>query len=66
MEDVRPNLNALEQLINLLVRHLLAELGEHVSQLPGTNVAVSFLIKDLKTADKLLYNPRVVNDTSLW
>ena len=65
VEDVRPDLNALEQLVNLFVRHLLTELGEHVSQLPSTNVTVSFLIKDLKTADKLLYNQWVVNDISL-
>lgn len=62
MGDVRSDLNALEQFINLLVRHLLPELGENVSQLSSTNVTVSFLIKDLETADELLYNPGLVND----
>ena len=56
MKDVRSDLNALEQLINLLVRHLLAELGEDISQLSGTDITVSFLVENLETTDKLLYN----------
>lgn len=66
VEGARSDLNTLEQLINLLVRHLLAELGEDISQLSGTNEAISFLIKDLETADKFLYNPGLINDASLW
>jgi len=58
VEDVRSDLDALEQLINLLIRHLLAKLGEDVSQLSSTNVTVSFLIEDLETTDKLLYIPK--------
>jgi hypothetical protein len=54
MEDVRSDLNALEQLVNLLVRHLLTELGEDISQLSSANVAISFLIKDLEPTDELL------------
>jgi len=56
VENVRSDLNALEQLIDLLVRHLLAELGENVSQLPSTDVTVSFLVEYLKTTDEFLYN----------
>ena len=58
MEDVRSDLNALEQLINLLVRHLLAELGEDISQLSGTDITVPFLVENLETTDKLLYNEK--------
>lgn len=58
VEDVRSDLNALEQLINLLVRHLLAELGEDISQLSSTDITVSFLVENLETTDKLLYNER--------
>ena len=65
MEDIRSDLNALEQLINLLVRHLLTELSENISQLSSTDITVSFLIEDLEPADKLLYNPGLVNDGSL-
>ena len=54
MGDARSDLNTLEQLIDLLVRHLLTELGEDVSQLPSANVTVSFFIKYLETADELL------------
>ena len=57
MEDVRSDLNTLEQLINLLVRHLLTELGENISQLSSADIAVPFLIEDLETTDKLLYDP---------
>lgn len=57
VEDVRSDLNALEQLINLLVCHLLTELREDISQLSSTDVAVSLFIKNLETADKLLYSP---------
>jgi hypothetical protein len=31
VEGVRPDLNALEQLIDLLIRHLLTELGKYIS-----------------------------------
>ena len=58
MKDVRSDLNAFEQLIDLLVRHLLTELGENVSQLSSADITVPFLIEDLETTDKLLYNPR--------
>ena len=54
MEDLRPNLNALEQLVNLLVRHLFAKLGKNISQLSSTDVTVPFLIKYLESADKFL------------
>ena len=57
MEDVRSDLNTFEQLINLLVCHLLTELGENISQLSSTDITVPFLIKDLESTDKLLYNP---------
>jgi len=57
VEDVRSDLNTFEQLINLLVCHLLTELGENISQLSSTDITVPFLIKDLESTDKLLYNP---------
>lgn len=62
MEDVRSDLNALEQLVNLLVRHLLTELGEDISQFSSTNVTVSFLVEDLESPDKLLCDPRTETD----
>ena len=60
VEDVRSDLNALEQLVNLLVRHLLTELGEDISQLSSADVTISFLIKHLETTDKLLYSPETM------
>ena len=57
MEDVRSDLNTFEQLINLLVRHLLTKLGENISQLSSADITVPFLIKDLESTDKLLYDP---------
>ena len=62
MEDVRSNLNTLEQLVNLLVRHFLTELGEDVSQLSSANVTISFLIKDLEPTDELLCDRETGND----
>jgi len=56
VEDTRSDLNTLEQLIDLLVRHLLTELGEDVSQLSSADVTVSFFIKYLETTDELLYS----------
>lgn len=56
LEDSRSDLDTLEQFINFLVRHFLTKLGENVSQLSRANVAISFLIKDLETTDKLLCN----------
>jgi len=58
VKDARPDLNTFEQLINLLVRHLLTKLGENIPQLSSTDITVPFLIKDLETTDKLLYNPQ--------
>ena len=57
VESVRSDLNTLEQLIDLLVRHLFTKLGEDVSQLSSTNVTVPFLIEDLETTDELLCSP---------
>lgn len=62
VKDVRSNLNSLEQLIDLLVRHLLTELGEDISQFSSTNVTVSFLVEDLESPDKLLCVPRTETD----
>lgn len=56
MEDIRSDLNTLEQFVNLFVRHLLTELCEDISQLSSTNVTIPFLIKHLETTDKLLYD----------
>ena len=62
MEDVRSDLNTFEQLINLLVRHLLTKLGENISQLSSADITVPFLIKDLESTDKLLYDPKTRAD----
>jgi hypothetical protein len=51
----RADLNTLQQLIDLFVRHLLPELCKHISQLSGTNESVAFFIEYLETADEFLY-----------
>lgn len=56
MEGARSDLNTLEQFIDLLIRHLLTELGEDVSQLSSADVTISFFIEYLETADELLYS----------
>lgn len=52
--DSRANLDTLEQLVHLLVRHLLAELREHVAQLADADEAVAFFVEYLEAADELL------------
>lgn len=53
VQYLRPNWYTLQQLINLLVRHLLAELRQDVSKLARTNEPVALFIKDLETTDEL-------------
>lgn len=48
------NLHALQEFVHFLVTQLLAQAGENVAQLTCTDVAISFLVKDLETADKFL------------
>ena len=55
--DLRSNLGALQELVYLLVRHLLSELRQDISQLAGTNESVSFLVKHLESTDELLCTP---------
>jgi hypothetical protein len=45
---------ALEELVDLLVRHLLAELGEDVAELAGADHAVAGLVEHLEALDELL------------
>jgi len=45
---------ALEELVDLLVRHLLAELGEDVAELTGADEAVACLVEDLEALDELV------------
>ncbi len=54
LEDSRSDLNTLEQLVNLFVRHLLTELCEDVAKLSGTNEAISFLVEYLEATDEFL------------
>ena len=55
---------SLQQLIHLLVRHLLSELSQDVSQLASTDKAVPDLVKHLEPLDELVY-VRSVKGTSL-
>ena len=45
----------LQELVDFLVAHLLAELCQDVSQLSGADETVSSLVKDLETLDELVY-----------
>ena len=58
--DLRSNLGALQELVYLLVRHLLSQLGEHVTQFTRTNEAVSLLVEYLKTSNELLCGSRSI------
>ena len=55
VKHLRPSLDTLEEFVDLLVCHLLAELGEHVSQLASTDEAIAFLIEDLEATNEFLY-----------
>lgn len=44
----------LEQLIDLLVAHLLAELGEDISELASADEAVTGLVENLEALDELV------------
>jgi hypothetical protein len=50
----RAGINGLEQLIDLLVGHLLAEVRQDVLELTNTNKACHVLVKDLETTTVLL------------
>ena len=52
--DVRANRDTFKQLVDFLIRHLLSQLCEHISELSGTNVSVPLLVKHLETTDELL------------
>ena len=54
MEHLRADLHALQELINLIVGHLLAQLREHVAEFTCTDDTISILVKDLESADELL------------
>lgn len=45
---------ALEELVDLVVGHLLAQLGEDVAQLAGANEAVAGLVEHLEALDELV------------
>ena len=45
----------LEELIDLVIGHLLPELREDVSQLSGSDEPVAGLVKHLETFDELVY-----------
>lgn len=53
-KHVRANLDTLQELINLLVRHLLAQLCQNVSQLSSTDESIVLLVEHLETADEFL------------
>jgi hypothetical protein len=46
-------LNTLEQLIDFLIAKLLTQTSQDISQFSSSNVAVSFLVKDLESANEL-------------
>ena len=50
----RARVDRLEQLVDLLVRHLLAQLREHVPQLTGADEPVALLVEHLEATDELL------------
>ena len=50
----RADLHALEQLVDLLVAHLLAQLRQHVAQLARADEPVALLVEHLEPADELL------------
>lgn len=57
--DARPqpaprDLDTLEELVHLVVRELLAERREHVSQFSDANSAVAILVKYSKAADEVV------------
>ena len=52
--DLRSNLGALQELVYLLVRHLLSELRQDVSELSRADEAVPLLVEHLETTDELL------------
>lgn len=54
---LRVNLDALEQLIHLIVAELLTQAGEYISQLSCTDETVAILIKHLEAANELLWCP---------
>ena len=63
--NARPDLRALEQLIDLLVRHLLPELGEHVPQLAGADEAVPLLVEHLEPANEFLWRQGSIDQLQL-
>jgi hypothetical protein len=54
MSYLRSNLNTLEEFVDLLISHLLAELGQDITKLPCADKTVPFFIKNLEATDKLL------------
>lgn len=51
---IRANRDTFKQLVDFLIRHLLSQLCEHISELSGANVSVSLLVEHLESADELL------------
>ena len=51
--------DSLEQLVHLVVAHLLAQVGENVSQLSNANVSRHLLVKDLEAPAVLLGLARI-------
>jgi hypothetical protein len=51
----RASINSLQQLIDLVVRHLLAQVGENILELADTNEARHVLVKDLEATAILLW-----------
>ena len=51
----RSDLDTLQQLVYLLIRHLLSQLREHVSELSSADEAVALFIEHLESTDEFLY-----------
>lgn len=53
-EDLRANLNSLQELIYFFIRHLLPQLREYVSKFTSSDEAITLFVKYLETTDKFL------------
>lgn len=53
-KHLRAYLYTLKKLVHFFVRHLLAQLGQHIPQLAGTDVPIAFFVEHLEASDKLV------------
>lgn len=48
------DLNALHEFVHLLIAQLLAQAGKNVAQFSCTDIAITFLVKDLEATNEFL------------